>query len=136
MASSRVHNKATAWCRPTMMATPQVTLMKATIGDRALEAASTALSRVVCTAARVTKGTTTHPTRTQSTCTETMKRTMICGNVPFMTVFGVFTFSPPMPVQLCQRCTALPLALFASIFGHGSWLGFTESAIFRPSQFE
>jgi len=109
MASSRVHNKATAWCRPTMMATPQVTLMKATIGDRALEVASTALSRVVCTAARVTKGTTTHPTRTQSTCTETMKRTMICGNVPFMTVFGVFTFSPP------HASAALPaLYCFAS----------------------
>src|SRR5436305_14727007 len=79
MASSRGQRKATAQCRLTMMVALQVTLMKVTIGDPALEAASTASSRVVCTAARVTQGTTTHPTRTRSTCPETTKRTKICG---------------------------------------------------------
>ena len=131
MVNSRGHKRVMARCRPTPMATLQFTVTKATIGDRVPEAVNMASTRVVCTGARVTKGTMTRPTRTQITCKETRKRTTICGKCSVDDGLWTYWRSSNEAHFQCSfavlRC--LRPVFFASVFRHSGWLGLTESVI-------
>jgi hypothetical protein len=129
--NSRGHNKAMAQRRPTMMATLPTTIMKATIADRVLEAASMASSRAACTVARATKGAMTLPAHSRIMCRETTKRTRKCGECSVNDGLWTCLRSAHKEQYPCSpaACWCLRTVFFASVFGHSGRLGLTESVI-------